>query len=225
MHGGHRAPVCQSRAAGASIAAPRVPGPRRAPSPGFLRLCIAVSAEEGTYRLGPDGADLRVRTGRHGAAAKAGHDLLIEVTSWDATLEVGGRGEVDLELNADPTSLRVLDGKGGVQELTDEDKSYIGETIAKEILGEGPIRFRSTGGGSGGEGGRLRIAGDLEMAGATNSVSFELDVSEDGELSGGTRLKQSDWGIKPYSTLFGALKVNDEVELEIAASLSRAPQT
>jgi YceI-like domain len=181
-----------------------------------------VSAEEGTFRLGADGADLRVRTGRHGTAAKAGHDLLIEVASWGATLEVGAGDEVGLELSADPTSLRVLEGKGGAQELTDEDKSYIGETIAKEILGEGPIRFRSTAGGIADDGGRLRIAGELEMAGATHPVSFELDVGEGGELSGSTTLKQSDWGIKPYSTLFGALKVNDEVELEIAASLSPA---
>lgn len=184
-----------------------------------------MSIEEGTYSLGPDGADLRVRTGRHGAAAKAGHDLLIDVTSWEATLEVGAGGEVGLELSADPTSLRVLEGKGGVQELTDEDKSYIGETIPNEILGEGRIRFRSTGADVAGEGARLRIAGELEMAGATRPVSFDLDVGEGGELSGGATLRQSDWGIKPYSTLFGALKVNDEVELEIAASLSRAAQT
>jgi YceI-like protein len=184
-----------------------------------------VSVEEGTYRLGPDGADLRVRTGRHGAAAKAGHDLLIEVASWEATLEIGPAGEVGLELSADPTSLRVLEGEGGVQELTDEDRSYIGETIPKEILGEGPIRFHSTGGDITGDGGRLRIAGELEMAGATHPVSFELDVGEGGELRGGTTLKQSDWEIKPYSTLFGALKVNDEVELEIAARLRGAAQT
>jgi hypothetical protein len=198
---------------------------RRPSSRGFRDRASFVSVDEGTYRLGPDGADLRVRTGRHGAAAKAGHDLSIEVTSWEATLEIGAGGEVGLELSADPTSLRVLEGKGGVQELTDEDKSYIGETIPKEILGEGPIRFRSTGGGITGDGGRLRVAGELEMARATHPVSFELDVGEGGELRGGTTLKQSDWGIKPYSTLFGALKVNDEVELEIAASLRGSAQT
>ena len=29
-------------------------------------------------------------------------------------------------------------------------------------------------------------------------------------------VKQSDWGIKPYSALFGALKVADEVQLELS---------
>ena len=37
--------------------------------------------------FGPENARLTVRTTRTGAASKAGHDLLIEVTSWSATLD------------------------------------------------------------------------------------------------------------------------------------------
>ena len=48
-----------------------------------------MSLQTGTYRLGPDDGTLSVRTGRTGAAAKAGHDLLIHVTAWEATLAVG----------------------------------------------------------------------------------------------------------------------------------------
>ena len=32
-------------------------------------------------------------------------------------------------------------------------------------------------------------------------------------------MKQSDWGIKPYSGLFGTLKVSDEVEVVAEGSL------
>jgi hypothetical protein len=32
-------------------------------------------------------------------------------------------------------------------------------------------------------------------------------------------IKQTDWGMKPYSTLFGALKVVDEVEVSLDARL------
>ena len=48
-----------------------------------------MAIEAGTYKLGPRNATLRVKTGRSGAAAKAGHNLEIEVGSWEATLEVG----------------------------------------------------------------------------------------------------------------------------------------
>ena len=52
-----------------------------------------MSIEPGTYTLGPENATLRIRTGRRGGAAKAGHDLLIEVTAWSATIERGRRTE------------------------------------------------------------------------------------------------------------------------------------
>src|SRR5436309_953127 len=61
--------------------------------------------------LGPDNATLTIRTGRSGGAAKAGHDLLIEVGSWQATLDL--EGQPALTLSADSSSLRVLEGTGG----------------------------------------------------------------------------------------------------------------
>jgi hypothetical protein len=175
-----------------------------------------VALEPGTHKLGPDNAVLRVRTGRHGAAAKAGHDLVIEVTSWEASVEVGEGDGIRLELRADPGSLRVRDGTGGVQELTDEDKAYIGETIGDEILGDRAIVFRSTEAAASDDG-RLRVAGELEMAGASHPLSFELSVDDGGAIAGGAAVKQSEWGIKPYSTLFGTLKVDDEVRVEVEA--------
>src|ERR1700677_1011842 len=43
----------------------------------------------GTRTLGPSDARLTVNTGKTGAASKAGHNLLIEVSSWSATLVLG----------------------------------------------------------------------------------------------------------------------------------------
>jgi hypothetical protein len=44
----------------------------------------------------------------------------------------------------------------------------------------------------------------------------------DGRLTGSAVLKQSEWGMKLYSALFGTLKVADEVRVEIDAGLSTA---
>ena len=52
-----------------------------------------MSIEPGTYTLGPENGTLSVHTGRSGAAAKAGHDLLIEVDAWGATVEIGADAE------------------------------------------------------------------------------------------------------------------------------------
>ena len=47
-----------------------------------------------------------------------------------------------------------------------------------------------------------------------------FDLAVDGDrLTGAVSLKQSDWGIKPYSALFGTLKVVDEVQVAIDAAL------
>ena len=47
-------------------------------------------------------------------------------------------------LTADPTSLRVLEGTGGMQALDDGDKDNIRQTIDDEVLNRQPIEFRST---------------------------------------------------------------------------------
>jgi polyisoprenoid-binding protein YceI len=44
-------------------------------------------------------------------------------------------------------------------------------------------------------------------------------VAEDGRFSGEATIKQSDWGMKPYSALFGTLKVADEVRVAIDGRL------
>ena len=61
--------------------------------------------------------------------------------------------------------------------------------------------------------------GELTLVGKTRPIAFDLAVGDDGKLSGRAVVKQSDWGITPYSALFGALKVADEVEVAIDAAL------
>jgi len=66
------------------------------------------------------------------------------------------------------------------------------------------------------------VSGDLSLAGASHPIEFDLVVADDGGISGRAVVKQTEWGIKPYSILFGALKVADEVEVEVDATLPTA---
>jgi hypothetical protein len=142
---------------------------------------------DGTY--GPHNATLTVRTRRAGAAAKAGHDLLIEVTRWEATV----RGD-ELTVTADPRSLAVREGTGGVMPLDEDDHRNIEQTIDDEVLRGQPIEYAD---------------GQLTLNGQTRPLSVKL---EDGR--GIAVVRQTEWGIKPYSALFGTLKVADEVIVE-----------
>jgi polyisoprenoid-binding protein YceI len=175
-----------------------------------------MSITVGKHVVGPDNGKLLVRTKKGGAASMAGHNLLIEVTDWSATLEVGEDGAARaLELTADSASLRVREGSGGVQSLDEGDKSNINQTINDEVLKGGAIAFRSTS-VQGDE--TLHVEGELELAGKRHPIAFELGVSG-GRVTGAAAIKQTDWGMKPYSALFGTLKVLDEVQVEIDAEL------
>ena len=155
-----------------------------------------------------------MRTGRTGAAAKAGHDLLIHVIGWEATLEVDD--DPSIVLDVDPTSLRVRDGTGGMQPLGYEDKASIEQTIDDEVLLRREIAFRST--SMQADGGRLSVEGELTLAGETRPIAFDL-VADGGRVSGSVVVTQTNWGMTPYSGLFGALKVADDVEVGIEVTL------
>ena len=181
--------------------------------------------QAGTYVLGPADGTLSVRTGRTGAAAKAGHNLLFHVTSWEARLVVRADAtDSSLELDVDATSLHVIEGTGGMQSLGDDDKANIEQTVDEEVLKRQAITFRSTKVQPRAGGGGLSVQGDLTLLGKSRALSFDVAVAEGGALSAVAIVKQSDWGMKPYSALFGALKVVDEVEVGIEAHLP-APQS
>jgi polyisoprenoid-binding protein YceI len=203
------------------------PGPWRRDLPRTWRAALDLPDEAGgdripagTYTLGPDNGTLSLRTRRTGAAAKAGHDLLIHVTSWEATLEVGeDPAATSVALDADGASLRVREGTGGVQALADDDKANIQKTIDDEILKRGAVAFRSTGAAAGPAG--LVVRGDLTLHDAAQPVEIHLGVAG-GAVVATTVVTQSGWGMKPYSILFGTLKVVDEIEVRLDAALPPA---
>jgi polyisoprenoid-binding protein YceI len=166
------------------------------------------------HRLGPDNATLSVHTRRGGAAAKAGHDLELHVTSWEAALDLEGH---TAELSADATSLRVHKGTGGMQALGEEDKDNIRQTIDDDVLKKRNITFRSTAVAPAGDG-RYRVDGELTLSGSTQPVSFELTV-DGGAVHATATVVQTRFGMKPFSALFGTLKVLDEVEVRLDGRL------
>ena len=152
--------------------------------------------------LGPSSARLTIETYREGVAAKVGHDLILEVGSWSGSFADGSAS-----LDADPTSLTVVDGRNGLKPLTEKDRREIVGNIEKKVLGRAPISFRSTAVDGN------RVTGDLTLAGSTRPVTFELDPSGP---SARATVVQSQWGIKPYTAFMGAHTVRDAVEIVLA---------
>jgi YceI-like domain len=198
-----------------------------------------VAATSGNFRLGPDTGRVVIKTGRAGLAAKAGHDLTIEVTRWSAQVEVpaesdGGQSAATVSAELDLGSLEVREGTGGAVPLTDRDRREIKKQMGK-ILGSGTATFASAriipsgaplapggttppnppaGGGA--------IEGTVTLNGKSQPARLQLTDSGSGRYRGSVTLAQTGFGIKPYTGFFGALKLKDEVVVEFEVDLSKA---
>jgi polyisoprenoid-binding protein YceI len=185
-----------------------------------------VSIAAGSHVLGPESGRLLVCTTRTGLGAKAGHDLTIEVTRWrgEATIDPADPAGSSVNLDADAESFEVREGTGGVKPLTDSDRREIKKNLREKILDTGrhpTIRFRST--RVSGTAESFSIQGDLTIVGVTQPVTVQGSLAGD-RLRGSASVMQTRWGIRPYSALFGALKIGDEVEVRFDIDLtSKSP--
>jgi hypothetical protein len=179
----------------------------------------------GTFRLGPDDGRVVLKTGRQGIAARAGHDLTIEVTRWSAQAEVpdeeaGGVTAATVSAEFDLGSLEVREGTGGAKPLSDRDRGEIKKTI-RGILGDGTASFTSSRivrfGASGGA-----IEGTLTLNGKSEPVRVQVSEPGPGRYRGTATVVQSAHGIKPYVGFFGALKLKDEVGVEFDVTIPAA---
>ncbi len=161
---------------------------------------------------------MKIKTGREGAAAKAGHNLVLEATSWDGTVEIGDNPSV--KLSVDPGSIEVREGSGGAKPLTDDDKADIVKSTKEKVLGSSQISFESSDVKI--DNGSMNVSGNLSVAGGSDSITVPLTVGDDGTVSGSVQLSQSKFGIKQFKALMGALKVTDTVEVELEAKLPTA---
>ncbi|MDQ1567708.1 MAG: hypothetical protein QOF96_2588 [Actinomycetota bacterium] len=176
-----------------------------------------MNVKPGTYNLGPSDGSVRVKTGRQGMASKVGHDLTLEAGNWKATLVVDGdpsRSEVKATI--EPRSLEVTAATGGAKPVSDKDKKDIKKNISG-LLGNDSITFTSTSIEVNDT--KVKAEGSLSIAGQSRPVTLDLTATPDGRLSGSMTIVQSQFGIKPFSAMMGALKVKDEVEVNLDVAL------
>ncbi|MHB1595172.1 MAG: YceI family protein [Streptosporangiaceae bacterium] len=176
----------------------------------------------GRHRFGNDQRGrLLLTTSRDGLAAQAGHDLTIEVNDWSAELTVSeDLRPIALVVRVDLNSLSVLDGTGGVKPLTDRDRREIAANARKSLKTNQFPAATFTAAGFESAGGGGVVPGTLALAGAERQL--RLDVASTGPdrylVTGSVR--QTDFGIKPYSAFLGALRVSDIVGVRAEIDLS-----
>ncbi len=176
---------------------------------------------QGTHDIGPQDGKVLVNVYKDGVAAKMGHDLTLEATSWNGKADInpGDPGSSSVQVSIDAGSLEVVEGKGGAKPLSDNDKRDIKKNITDKCLNTnkyGQITFESTGVSG------QSLKGDLTINGQSRPVTLDLSVDDNGQVKATTSFQQSQFGIKPFSAMLGALKVKDNVDITIDLQLPTA---
>lgn len=149
-----------------------------------------------------------------------GHDLTLEVTAWSATVTTADDpAECAVQASIDLGSLTVVSGTGGAKPLSDKDRREIVKNAHKslEVAKYPKAEFTATAISGTWESGAT-VEGTLQLHGTTRPVAAK--ATYDGkEFTLRATIVQSEFGIRPYSAMLGALKLADPVELTVTAQL------
>jgi polyisoprenoid-binding protein YceI len=176
------------------------------------------------WTLNPDDGELLVRTGVAGRAAKMGHRLTIAMKRWQATVRWSGGEPVAAQLTVDVDGLDIRHAEGGLTPLSGPEKILVRSNALRQL---GAERFpwicfdadtidRSQDG--------YRLAGTLQIRGKTRAQVIALRAEDLGDvwrLSSQAVVRQSEFGVKPYSLLMGSLKVADDVTVSFTAQRAK----
>lgn len=173
-----------------------------------------------TYTIVPSESSFRVFVGKTGLFSALAHDHEIGVKSFSGRIAVpeSGAGAGSLEMEVDATSLEVLDTKP-----SEKDKKKIFNSMHNEVIESAKhpkITFKSVSVSdvkqTGNDAYSFVVNGDLTLRGVTRRIAVPVAATVTPQQlrgAGKYTLKQTDFGIKPYSAAGGAIKVKDEVVL------------
>jgi polyisoprenoid-binding protein YceI len=178
----------------------------------------------GVWTIDASDGQLLVHTGVVGRAAKMGHRLTIAMRRWQATVKWSDGEPAAAQLKVDVDSLEVLHGEGGLTPLSGPEKILVRSNALRQLgAGRFPrICFNADTIDQSRDG--YRLAGTLQIRGKTRARVIALRAEDLGDvwrLSSQAVVRQSEFGVKPYSLLMGSLKVADDVTVSFTAQRAK----
>jgi polyisoprenoid-binding protein YceI len=153
-----------------------------------------------------------------------GHRLTIAMNSWQATLRWAGSEPVAADASVDVGSLQVLRGEGGLKSLSEPEKMLARSNALKSLDADRfpQIRFEAHDVEKTASG--YRLTGRLEIHGKARNRVIDVRVEDLGQtwrMSCEADVRQSEYGVKPYSLLMGSVKVVDNVTVSFRAGRAK----
>ena len=159
---------------------------------------------------GPDGNALHVIVYRGGAAARLGHNHVLSASDLRVEwLEAGPLLRFRLDaLLVDPPALRQRLGPAFASAVDDEARAGTRANLLKALdaAAHPEVVVRTL--GQVGEGGLRAVDAEITLHGVTRRQSFAVDV-EGRRARGQLVIRQSGFGIQPFTVLGGLLAVQD----------------
>ncbi len=172
-----------------------------------------------TYTIDLSQSQITVTLTQEGFIARRYQNHRVEVRNFAGKIEVSQKDEtqVGAEVEAESKSLTNVD-----QEMSEFERKEFHNVLKNTVLESDKfpkIKFLSVSISDVQKSGETRsftLNGDLTLHGVTKRVAFPVNVRMTKELlraTGEAKLKQSDFGMKPYSGGLGMIKIGDEVKV------------
>ena len=235
-----RLPLCLALAAGL-LAACQMPAPTPQPSPPTTApvaqaVTPATVPATGRYRLDAEASQLQIYVFRGGSAARLGHDHVLTAPRLGGEIELpdvqpaSARFTLRLrldELLIDAPALRAQTGASFAGERSASDIEGTQRNLLKSLDAEQHPEVLVQSQGIVGDWPLLVADVAVTLHGARRVERVPLWVSGSGDGSLRTRgrfaIRQSDYGIRPYSALGGLLAVQDTIVINFDLIARAAP--
>ncbi|MDS1115697.1 YceI family protein [Gordonia westfalica] len=179
---------------------------------------------ESVWEFSESDGSVVVHTGVTGPAARTGHRLTISMRAWTATVTLHDSVPTRIAATISVDSMHVETGEGGLTPMTGAEKSLARMNALKSMRADKypdityeSDTFTPTSNG-------FRAAGTLTIHGRTHPQTLDFQVVENSagrQITTEATVTQSDFGIKPYSLMMGALKVADDVRVVVDVTHGR----
>lgn len=174
---------------------------------------------ETVWELQHSDDELLIETGVEGPAAKMGHRLTLTLP-WQARVRWRSGQPVAAEMTADVSALQVVRGDGGLTGLSGPEKLLARSNAIKSLNAKRfrYIVFRTDSIERSQDG--YRLIGTLDINGMTRERVVDLRVEDAGDrwqMTCRATVCHTEFGLKPYSLMMGAMKVADEVVVSFSA--------
>jgi len=168
-------------------------------------------------RVDQSTAVCQIFTCKEGILSRLAHDLRINVTSF--FIDFGGADHF-ISARFDTQSLRVdcamVNGRERLDVLSLKDKDEINNTIIREVLHtETYPEIVLISSSAKKQDGDYLVTGQLTVHGHTRELSFNVRKENKNRYVADVNLRLPDFGITPFSALFGAIRIKPDILVHI----------